>query len=317
MTYVTYKDKKIFIQPKQSVLDALLNNGEKINHFCKNGLCQNCIMEIEHGNIPEISQQGLTPAEKIQNKFLPCICFPREDLGIKQTNTIKKWFACEIINKNIIQNEFIILNIKKPVDYKFFPGQYLNILKNESCIRTYSIANLCETSNELELHIKVYPNGEMSYWIFHELTEGNTIHISNAMGNCFYMNEAKHKPLLLLGVGTGVAPLIGICRQAIFSNHNYPIHFIQAGANKNALYANDILNNLKKQSKHFNLHSCHLDHIENNNVLEYINKTFNNLENWEVYICGQPKFVNEAKEITFLLGADANAIHSDSFFYTQ
>ncbi len=317
MIYVSYNGKNILIQPKQSVLDALLNNNEKINYSCKNGLCQSCIMEIENGNIPEISQKGLTSAEKMQDKFLPCICFPTENISIKKPNTTKNWFATEIISKQIINNEVIILKLKKPNAYHFHPGQYLNILKNDSCIRTYSIANLCDDSSEIELHIKLYPKGQMSYWLFHELTIGNTIQITEAIGTCFYTKAVENKPLLLLGVGTGVAPLIGISKQAISSRHNHPIHFVQAGANELSLYANDILSHLKTQTVHFNLHTCYLTHKENNNILDYVTKTFSSLENWAIYVCGQPQFVKEAKELTFLLGAHANDIHSDSFFSAQ
>ncbi|MGY3804700.1 2Fe-2S iron-sulfur cluster binding domain-containing protein [Pigmentibacter ruber] len=315
MPSIKFNSKNYNISPDQSVLDLLILNNEEVNYFCKSGLCQSCMMEFNEGTPPQKSQMGLSEADKLQKKFLPCLCFPEDDISIKKCNEENKKYPAKILAKEIINNEIIILKLKKPNNYSFYPGQYLNIYKDNKCLRSYSIASLCDEKNEIELHIKHFFQGEMSNWIFTHLKDGDEINISRALGNCFFTPEARNKPLLFLGVSTGVAPLLGICRQAISANHNEKIHFIQGGKNKNSLYADEFLHNLKLMHNNFSLFSCCLENNENNNILKYVEENYLNLENWKVYICGDPNFVDSAKELVFLQGAHSDDIHSDSFLF--
>lgn len=315
MFYVSFKNKKYPIAAGQSVLDALLEQQEELNFFCKSGLCQSCIMEFCEGSPPSASQAGLSEAEKTLKKFLPCVCYPNEDITIKKTDTSIQKYSAIIKDKKVINNEFIILKLHKPKDYQFYPGQYLNIYKSEKLLRSYSIASLCDHTNEIELHIKHYLNGSISNWIFSEKSIGDTIELSSALGSCFYTADAQNKPLLLLGVSTGVAPLLGICRQAIFAKHTQPIIFIQGGATEKDLYAHEYLQELTQRHNQFNLYSCCLSNEYNSNILDFVDKNYANLENWKVYICGSPAFVKAAQELVFLMGAHSNDIHCDSFIF--
>ncbi|WGL59999.1 2Fe-2S iron-sulfur cluster binding domain-containing protein [Pigmentibacter sp. JX0631] len=315
MPMVKFNSNNYQISPEQSVLDLLIQNNEDINYFCKSGLCQSCILEFNTGTPPQKSQIGLSEADKLQKKFLSCLCFPEEDISIKKCGEESKKYSTKILQKKLINNEVILLKLEKPKDYSFYPGQFLNIYKDTNCLRSYSIANLCDDKNEIELHIKHFLTGEMSNWIFNELNVGNEIYISQALGSCFFTSDALNKPMLFLGISTGVAPLLGICRQAIFQNHQKAIHFVQGGVNEKSLYANNFLNELKLIHNDFNLFSCCLNSAKNSNVLNFIEENYVDLENWKVYICGDSTFVKAAKELVFLQGANSQDIHSDSFLF--
>ncbi|WP_186648110.1 FAD-binding oxidoreductase [Fluviispira vulneris] len=317
MVAIIYNGNNYQLKEQQTVLDCLLENNESIPYFCKSGLCQSCTMEIEQGDIPLNSQLGLSEAEKMQAHFLPCLSKPTQDIFIKNCNDSKKKFECIVQEKIILATGIIILKIKHPLDYHFFPGQYVNIIKPTGEMRCYSIASLHSEICEIELHIKLYEQGKLTEWLFNEIHIGDSLFISEALGQCFYSKEAREKKLLLIGVGTGLAPLIGIARQALFENHLNEIHLIQGGLNKHSLYANQILCELSLNNKNFNVHTCILqdeDNPENtNDICSYVEEYFPDLTNWKVYICGNNDFVNKTQELVFLSGADGANIHSDIF----
>lgn len=68
----------------------------------------------------------------------------------------------------------------------------------------------------------------MSDWLCRHLAVGDTLLIEGPSGQCFYM-PALDQPLLLAGMGTGLAPLYGIVRSALDQGHRAPI-YLYAGA---------------------------------------------------------------------------------------
>ncbi|BBH54259.1 FAD-binding oxidoreductase [Fluviispira sanaruensis] len=317
MVAINYNGKNYQLKEQQTVLDCLLENNESISYFCKSGLCQSCTMAIEHGNIPLKSQFGLSEAEKMQSHFLPCLSKPTQDIFIKKCNESKKKYACIVQEKIILAAGVIILKIKHPLNYQFFPGQYVNIKKPSGEIRCYSIASLQSEKCEIELHIKYYENGKLTSWLYNEIQIGDTLFISEALGQCFYSKEARVRKLLLIGVGTGLAPLIGIARHALSENHLSEIHIVQGGLNIQSLYANPLLIDLSLNNKNFKVHTCILQDADNpertKDIHSYVEEHFSDLTNWEVYICGGDDFVKKTQELVFLSGADGANIHSDIF----
>ncbi len=317
MAIINYNGTSYKLNDQQTVLDCLLLHGVDIPYFCKSGLCQSCMMALVDGEVPEISQAGLSSADRMQAKFLSCLCAPLGNISIKKCAETNKKYECTLKEKTILSNGIMILKIDHPVDYHFFPGQYINLTSSDGIIRSYSIASLCDEKCELELHIKYYIEGKVTNWLYHDVHVNDTLTISEPLGNCIYTEEASQKHLLLIGVGTGLAPLLGIARNALSQNHSPNIHIVQGGFDKHSLYANSILEGLASQYANLKVHTCVLqdeDNSEKNqDIQSYVEENFPDLENWKIYICGGRKFVKKTKEHVFLLGADAADIHCDTF----
>lgn len=86
--------------------------------------------------------------------------------------------------------------------------------------RSYSIASA--PGQPLELAIEELPEGEVSSY-FHEVAQpGDTFEIRGPIGGHFVWRAADGGPLLLVGGGSGVAPLMAIARERLRAAPDVP-----------------------------------------------------------------------------------------------
>ena len=72
----------------ESVLNAFHRYGLTIRFSCRKGSCQTCMLRCDEGEIPAAAQRGLTEAQCAQGYFLPCICYPQQDMKISVAKAI-------------------------------------------------------------------------------------------------------------------------------------------------------------------------------------------------------------------------------------
>ena len=80
-------------------------------------------------------------------------------------------------------------------------------------MRSYSIASAPDGSGVIELAIERLPDGEVSSF-FHEIAAvGDEIELRGPLGGHFLWPSMTKEPILLIGAGSGVAPLMAMLRQ--------------------------------------------------------------------------------------------------------
>jgi CDP-4-dehydro-6-deoxyglucose reductase len=67
---------------EKSVLECLTAQGVLIHLPCRSGLCQTCMMQAISGRVPEKAKAWLNGTLNEKNYFLPCICYPQEDIEV-------------------------------------------------------------------------------------------------------------------------------------------------------------------------------------------------------------------------------------------
>ena len=88
--------------------------------------------------------------------------------------------------------------------------------------RSYSIASAPENSAELELAIERLDDGEVSPF-FHDVAQvGDTIELRGPIGGHFVWDVEDGGPLLLLGGGSGVVPLMSMLRERAAKGSRVP-----------------------------------------------------------------------------------------------
>lgn len=88
--------------------------------------------------------------------------------------------------------------------------------------RSYSIASAPETPSKIELAIERLEHGEVSPF-FHEIAEvGDDIEIRGPIGGHFVWGPEDGGPLLLIGGGSGVVPLVSMLRHRAAQNARVP-----------------------------------------------------------------------------------------------
>lgn len=307
MPNIVFNENTYEAKEQESVLDCLLRHDLEIPHGCKAGACQACMMHTHDKSVPPASQTGLSNNLKEQGFFLSCSCIPSEDLYVSLEQAIPRLQAT-VISIDKLNASVLRLRLNKSLHYR--SGQYLNIWVNETAVRSYSLASVDELDDFIELHIKYYQDGLFSAWAWNTLKTNDILHIQGPIGTCFYTKSDPTQPLLFAGIGTGLAPLYGILRDALAQDHTGQIDLMIGAKNKDDFYLQEELLNLAK--RHTNI-QVHFLAQADTDIYEFAKTTHPSTKGMQIYLCGSESFVRKMKKQCFLAGAKMTDIHADAF----
>lgn len=317
MVNIVYAGKTIAIKTGQDVLSALLENGQDIPHSCRAGACQSCLMRASHGEVPAEAQQGLKPTLVEQGFFLACRCQPKGDMEIALAADTAP-IPATVTSKDLLSHDVIRLRLMPESRLEYRSGQYTRVWGN-GVGRSYSLASVPEYEDFLEFHIRRIDGGELSPWLFDHVQSGDRLELQSAIGNCFYVTEDQYKPIILIGTGTGLAPLYGIVRDALRQGHKGEIHLLHGSIQASGLYLHRELEQLDKDHDNFHYHACVLENKDSKKDITVANVEtlafgiVNQPADWQIYLCGDPQLVSNLKKRFFLAGAAINSIYTDPF----
>lgn len=305
-------------EPGESVLQALLRQGVAVPYSCKKGVCLACLMRCTGGDPGEAATAGLKDTLRAQGYFLACQSRPEGSLDLAPAEDAGLFIpalveAVKEVNAGVRQ---LFLKPLAPFDYR--PGQFINLRGNGGIVRSYSLASHPLEQDALELHVRRYKNGAMSGWIFESLRDGARVEIQGPNGSCFYLPRDKAQPLLLIGTGTGLAPLVGIVRDALHHGHTGPIRLYHGSRTADGLYLEDALAAMTARAPDFTYTGCVSGDAGNGGLRagradDLAFADLPALTGWRVFICGNPAMVASAKKRAYLAGANLQDIHADPF----
>lgn len=315
MTTINYKNKFVTLKSQQSVLNGLLDAGFSIPHACQAGACQSCKMQDTKGAPPPAAQVGLSQAEKTLGYFLSCMCTPTQDMTLSDAQSSTQ-YESQVLDITLLKAQVLRLRLSPVFD--FMAGQYFTIWHNGTMARSYSIASL-PSDNYIECHIKLIEGGAFSTHAHTVLKVGDTLSLQGPMGTCVYSPQSLVQPLLLAGIGTGLAPIYGIAKHALSEGHQGPIHLISGAKTTQGLYLTDELKAL--EHNHANLTVSFVvqnnpqrqGHVIEDDIYQFCKAQHPSTKGYEVYLCGAQSFVTKLKKQSFLLGANMPNIHADAF----
>ncbi len=319
MPKITFEGKSYECLNDESVLACMTRHGVMIPSSCQAGACQTCMIRALSGKPTEASQQGLKDTLKAQNFFLACVCKPVEDMTIG-LSTVSPRYQSKILEKTLLNETVVRLRLAVPEGFHYRAGQFVNlIMPGEELTRSYSLASL-PGGDFLELHVKHVPDGRMSGWLFGQAEVGVGIDFYGPAGDCFYVPGAPEQPILLVGTGTGLAPLFGIMRDVIGQGHTGPVHLFHASLAVDGLYLVDELRQLAASHEALSYHPCVL-HGEppeggsRGDITDLPASVLGSLDGFRVYLCGDPPIVNALRQKCFIAGASTQQIYADPFVF--
>jgi NAD(P)H-flavin reductase len=214
------------------------------------------------------------------------------------------------------------LRLRTATPLFYHAGQFVNLRRGDGLVRSYSLASVPRLDDVLELHIKRLGGGQMSNWIYNDLTVGEPLDIQGPNGDCYYIGGQPDRPLLLIGNGSGLAPLYGILRDALADGHVGPIHLYHGSRMAKGLYYGDELLALAQANENFHYNPCLSGDTDEappelgakpGRAEAVALAEHPDLSGWGVYLCGYPPMVQTAKKQAFLAGAALQDILADSF----
>jgi len=224
---VVNSERDFEVARDQPLLDAALAASWNLPHSCKGGNCGLCKARLLRGetHYPRGRPLGLSAAEIDSGLILLCQAIARSDieLDLQELRAAHEHgvlrLPCRIERATRAARDVMIVQLRPPpaVDFVFRAGQYLDVLLSNDRRRSFSIASPPHSARLLELHVRRVTGGEWTEWLFAEGgVEGALLSIEGPLGR-FHYRETPHaaRPLLLIGGGTGLAPLLCILRHLI------------------------------------------------------------------------------------------------------
>jgi CDP-4-dehydro-6-deoxyglucose reductase len=215
----------------------------------------------------------------------------------------------------------VLVQLTRPAGLEFIPGQFVTLKRPDGVARSYSIASQATQSETIEIHVRLVPQGQLSSWFYHEARPGDELWLEGPKGDCTYYPGQPDEPLILVGTGTGIAPLYAIALDACIQGHTGPIAIHHGALAEDRFYLIDELSTLVKTYPNVSYLRCvrngpaspgvHVGELKDLVMTELADP-----RNKRVYLCGDPGLVRILKKHIFLAGVSMNRLHADPFVGT-
>ena len=318
MPNITYQGKAYSALPDETVLDTLRRNAIQVPFSCCAGACQTCMLHCQKGEVTERSQKELKPALKKLNYFLACQCQPEQDIEVALPDDEDVYVSARLVEKQQLSPTVWRFQLETAVPMFYHAGQFVNLKNEAGWVRSYSLASLPTEDEHLELQVRRMPEGQMSHWMIDEFDVGMHIELEGPNGHCIYTDGELEKPILMVGTGTGLAPLIGILRDALHQGHSGPIYLYHGARSSDEIYLHDTLTELAQQYDNVHYHACVSgddvdDDMEAGRAADIAMQYHPDLKGYRLFLCGAPEMVREMRKNAFLAGAAMPDISADAF----
>ena len=317
----------------ETILAAALRQGVGLPYGCRNGACGKCSGEVISGTT-EYDTEALRNLAKIEfeaGKTLFCQACAVSDLEIKVREIINstdieiKTLPCRVDKMSLLTHDVMKLLLKLPETERlqFMAGQYLEFLLKDGKRRAFSIANAPHNDEFIELHIRHVPDGHFGDFVFDGLKEKSLMRIEGPLGS-YFLREDNKRPIILMGGGTGFAPLKGMLEHAFHIKLDRPIHLFCGVRAKQDLYMDEMVRRWLKQHANLKYTAVLSEPAEEDNWLgetgfvhESVVKHYPDLSGYDVYLSGPPPMVKAGMDLFYEKGLPETQIYSDSFEYSD
>jgi len=310
------------------VLGAALRQHLNLPHSCKGGSCGTCRVRLLSGRIayPHGRPAGISAAEEAAGHALICQARALEDLVIEihevrfVTDVEIKSLPSRIERMRRLAPDVMGVWLRLPAveSFTWQSGQYLDVMLPGERRRSFSLANPPHDSALLELHVRRAPGGAFSEQVFSTLREGSLLRIEGPLGQFVY--RAGGRPLLLVGGGTGYAPLKAMLRQVLEKDTGRDVTLFWGARTTADLYEDAWLRELGGRHANFRYVSVlsnqpAIGPHESGLVHEAVVRHATGLAESDIYAAGPPAMIDAVRAALPAQGADPERIYIDSFDY--
>lgn len=319
------------VEDQESVLEAALRQGIVMPYGCRNGACGKCMGTVLSGNV--LYEHGLPPAlgeeDAAQNKALFCQAHPANDLvlDVREVDAARdieiKTLPSRAEKIEHLAHDVIRIYLKMPSTERmqFLAGQYIDVLIKDHEPRAFSIANAPHDDEFIELHIRYVEGGLFTDRVFHHMKEKVMLRVKGPLGT-FFLREDTQRPAILIGGGTGFAPLKGILEHAFKTGINRPLHLFWGVRAKRDLYLDTLPTKWLQQHRNFSYTPVLSEPLDEDNwtgetgfITDAVIRQYPRLEDHDIYMSGPPIMVETGHKLFSQHGLDETRFFSDSFEY--
>ena len=201
------------------------------------------------------------------------------------------------------------------------PGQFLTfsfLFDGEKVVRSYSICSSAARSGYIEITPKRVRKGCASVFLNDRAAVGMTVEAAGPFGQ-FYLDERKHRNVVLLAAGSGITPMMAMLRYMDDLCLETTVTLLYCVRTSDDIIFHGELEELRARLKAFQYHlllsqphtewSGRRGHVNR----EFIEDTIKEPGSSEFFLCGPPPFMDASRKILSGLGVKPERIMQESF----
>ncbi len=327
----------IEVDEDETVLDAAFRQGIALMHGCKEGQCSACKSFLLDGDVDldKYSTFALPDFEEAEGWTLLCRAHALSDLEVELINydeeILRSGLPLRTVQTRVETVEAlthdirrVVLALESPAKLEFHPGQYVDVRipGSEDEHRSFSMANLPQ-DGRFELMIRAYPDGRFSGLLMDgTIGAGTELEITGPYGT-FVLRESSERPLLMIGGGAGMAPILSLLRQLESEDSPRVTRYYYGARSEADLFALAELERLTGVLQSFDFVPVLSDDEpgeawtgERGFVTDAVARREDDLTEVEAYVCGPPPMVEAAMAMLAIKGVPESRIYYDKFTTT-
>ncbi|CAL96112.1 CDP-6-deoxy-delta-3,4-glucoseen reductase [Azoarcus olearius] len=316
----------------QTVLEAALAAGLLLPYGCRDGACGACKGKVVSGEVRlgSHSPGALSAADAAAGLTLFCRAHACSDLVLEARNVSRagdipvKKLPARVQKLELAAPDVMVIELKLPASepFQFRAGQYIDILLADGQRRSFSIANAPEGADHVELHVRRIDGGRFTGQVFETMKVRDILRFEGPLGT-FWLREDDARPIVMVGGGTGFAPLKGIIEHCIAAGIQRPITLYWGARNRAGLYMDELARGWTQQLPGFRYipvlsEATAEDAWSGRSGLVHaaVLEDFADLSGHAVYACGAPAMI-EAARTSFTAERDLAGEHffADAFTF--
>ena len=319
--------------PDENILDAAIKAEIPILSQCQSGSCGTCVAKLVSGKAEATPGQSssLLKSERDEGFRLLCQCTPVADcvfdLGYDSAlgEVQPERYESNIDEIEWVSNDVVRLRLALPEDdwFDFEPGQFVQLrVPGTAEWRSYSMASGLRDMPNIELYIRILPEGVMSNYLKGEAEAGDLVELEAPFGS-FRLRKSKKQHIFIAG-GTGLAPFFSMF-EAIrtYSGSKPPILLSFGCASDAGLFGQSELEDAAFMLPGLEYRVSVEQKLDNDsaarigNPVNAISADDIRSDDTVAYLCGPPGMIEAARASLINLGVATENIFAEQFVATS
>lgn len=314
----------------ESVLNAALRQGVMLPYSCKNGTCGSCKGKILDGHVHYPVHPPMALDEKeIESGFaLLCQAVPLENLTVEAREIAAvrdiqvRMFPARVTDKTVLAPNVMRIRLRLPAAQRlqFLAGQYVDALLVGGKRRAFSIASAPSEEDEIELHIRHIDGGDFTGWVFSDLKLRDILRFEGPLGTFFVRHDQPERPMIMVGGGTGFAPLKSMIEDLLEHDDRRSIEIYWGARTAAELYLDELPRAWAKKHDHIRYRAAVSeagvqtgDRTFRGLVHQAVLEDHPDLSGHDVYMSGPPAMIEAGKRAFERAGVPEDRLFYDSF----
>ncbi len=235
---------------------------------------------------PQIESAWLTAYGAIAQRMIT---------AAEQVRDSPPWWYARVTRVERAARDIALLTLRPDQPYLFTPGQYLSLEtpRRPRLWRTYSLANAPRADGTLELHVRAVPGGWVSGALVAHTKVGDVLRLGPPQGG-LRVPPGPGPNLLMIGGGTGLAPLRAMIEGMLGWNRSRSVHLFFGARKAAELYQLGGLMRLSGQYPWLTVVSAVSDdanHVGRRGLISDVARQYGQWTQHEVFVSGAPAMI--------------------------